>query len=157
MYFGWVLLIAVPPALVALAVWLDQRSGRGYGLALLAAVVLVLDMWGIIAVSQVEHQVSASHTDTLGLAYVEGVYLLTGLYCALVLVLGGIAEALFARQRRWLAIIAIGGIVPIAIIIAPWTALVRYVRGSEALVFLLVPVLITFVYALVRIYRPVAP
>jgi hypothetical protein len=161
---SWVLIVAVPPALVALAVWLDRRPRRGFGLGLLAAVALVLNLWGIIAVSQASHQASAAHTDGLDLGLIEVVFILIGLYCALVLVLGGIAETLLARQWRWLAIIATVSVIPAVIILAPGTALVPEVlgalglsRGGEAVVLLLLPVLVTFTYAIARIRRPVAP
>ncbi|HLJ80737.1 MAG TPA: hypothetical protein VKT52_04555 [Ktedonobacterales bacterium] len=161
---SWVLIIAAPPALVALAVWLDKRSRRGYGLGLLAAVALVLDIWGIIAFSQASQQVSASHTDNLDFALVEAVYMLIGLYFTLALVLGGIAETLIARHWRWFATIVTVSLVLALIVLAPGTALVPDVlgalglsRGGEAVVLLLVPVLVIFAYALTRIFRPVAP
>ena len=84
----WVLFLAVPLGLVALAVALDRRSQRGYGLGLLAMVTIVLDICGIISVSQAEQSAFASHTDNLDIALVEAAYFLIGLYITVVLVLG---------------------------------------------------------------------
>ena len=160
----YILILALPPTLVALAVALDRRSRRGYGLGLLAAVALALDLWGIIAFTQAAQQVSAAHTDNLDVAIVEAVYTLIGWYLALVLVFGAIAETIIARQRRWLAIIIAVCVVLAAIIIVPWTALVPDVlgalglsRGVEVVLLLLVPVLLTLAYALTRTFWPVAP
>ena len=148
---------------MVLAVVLDRRSRRGYGLGILAAVALALDVWGIISFSQAEQQVAASHTDNLDFALVEAVFFLIGLYIALVLVLGGIVETAIARQWWWLALIAALSFISAAIILAPGTALVPDVlgalglsRGGEAAIVLLVPVLVTFSYAITRILRPVS-
>src|SRR5690348_249700 len=102
----WIFLLAVPPGLVALAVALDRRSGRGYGLGFLAMVALVLDIWGIVSIAQAEQRVFASHTDNLDFGIVVAVYFLIGLYLALALVFGGIVETAISRQWRWLALIA---------------------------------------------------
>ena len=157
----WVLFLAVPLGLVALAVALDRRSQRGYGLGLLAMVTIVLDICGIISVSQAEQSAFASHTDNLDFALVEAAYFLIGLYITLVLVLGGIVESVISRQWRWLALIATLSVIPAVLILAPGTALVPDLlrklglsRDDEAVILLLLPVLVTFAYGIVRIVHP---
>ena len=118
------LIIAAPLVLVVLAVALDSRLRRGYALGLLAAGALVLDVWGLIRFFQVAQFVNASHMDNLDAALILAVYLLIGLYIALVLTLGAIAETVIARQWRWLAIIAIVSFVPAGISLAPAMGLV---------------------------------
>lgn len=160
MYFGLLLVLGVPIAVVVLAVRMDTRSGRGYGLALLAAGVLVLDVSGVIAISQAGQRATAPHMDTLGLAFVDAVYSLIGLLLGLALALGGIAETIIARQWRWLAVITIGVIVPAVVILASGTGRVPDVlgalgvsRGVEVVIVALMPVLVILIYATDRIRR----
>lgn len=157
----WALYVALPPALVALAVWLDRRSRRGYGLGLLAALMLIFDIYVIIIDAQVTQQIRASHTDNLDIGLVVAVYSLIGLYCALVLLLGGITETIIARQWRWLAIILLMSLVPAVIILVPAMALAPDVLGAlglsrdvEFAALLVLPVLITLTYASTRIFQP---
>lgn len=164
MYFTYVLVLAVPITVIALAVRLDRRSGRGYALGLLSVIVLALDIWGIVAFTQAAQQASASHTDDLGFAIVLAVYILIGLVLGLAIVIGGIVETVTARQRGWLVIIIVGSFLPAGIILAPGTALVPdflgalgLSRGAEVVVLLLLPVLITLCYAIARTLRPVPP
>jgi hypothetical protein len=91
-------------------------------------------------------------------------YLLIGLYVALVVVFGGIAKALIARQRRWLAALVLVSIIPTGIEIAIGGALIPDIPGALGLsrigkfaAWLLLPVLVTLAYAIARILRPVAP
>ena len=163
---SWALLLIVaPPALVALAVARDKRSGRGYGLGVLAVGTLVLTLWGFGAVLQATQLASASAAGGLDLevAVVAIVYVASGVYVALALTVGAIVETVIARQWWWLGIVAIVSVVPAVIIFASPPELVPNMfatlglpRGAVSLVALLPPALVTFVYAIVRsIRRPI--
>ena len=161
---SWMLFIAVPVGLVALAVWLDRRTRRGYGLGFLAVVLLALDIWGTIVIGQAIQQADSMQTDNFAEVLVLVVFALIGLYFTFVLVLGGLVEVVSARHWRWLALILALSIVPASIVLAPGTALVPDVLGAlglsrdaEYLALLFVPTLVTLAYAISRVLRPVGP
>ena len=164
LYLDFILFGGGPAALVAFAVWLDNRTRRGYGLGFLAIITLVLEVWATIVTAQAIQQSNAQHLDNftegLGIAILE----LYGLYLTLVLVLGSIVEALMAQQRLWAAIIAVLSFVPAVVVLAPGTALVPdilarlgFPRGLEIFIVLFLPLLVTLLYALLRTIKPVTP
>ncbi len=164
---GWALLLIVAsPALVALAVALDKRSGRGYGLGLLAIGTLVFTIWGFGALLQATQLANASVAGGLDLdvVVVAIVYTASGAYVALALTLGAIVETAIARQWWWLGIVATVSVVPAVIFFTSPPELVPNMlaalgcpRGDAPLVLLLPPALVTFAYAIARsIRRPFA-
>jgi hypothetical protein len=161
-YVSWILIVAVPAALVALALWLDRRTRRGYGLGLLSVVLLTLDVWFAVVLDR--QRAYAADTEDFAIGIVVAVYLLIGLYLTLVLVLGGLAEAIIAQHWLWFALIVVVSVVAVVVILGPSAALVPDVldalgfsRGDKYLVMLFLPVLATLAYAVTRILRPGDP
>ncbi len=150
-----ILILIIPLAVVALAVALDKRSGRGYALGALALGTLALALWSFNVDYWQEYQTHPALTTAI--AY-------SGLSAALALTLGSIGETLIARQWWWLGIIAIVSMLPAVLSLAPSAALVRGLLGdvglpTEAgqLVVELPPALVAFAYAMARsIRRPLA-
>ena len=73
--------IVLPLLLVVGAVWLDLRTRRGYGLALLVVALLAVGIWGAISFEQALRQAPSS--EEFGIGFVLAVYLLIGLAFAL--------------------------------------------------------------------------
>ncbi|HEY1387336.1 MAG TPA: hypothetical protein VGF38_02230 [Ktedonobacterales bacterium] len=165
MVYVIVIFVAVLPAgLVALAVGLDRRMRRGYGLGLLAAMTLALDSWGAVAVAQATQRTETLHTDNLAFAFGVAIILLIGLYLTLVLALGGVAEAVIARHLRWLVLLVAVDVVTAVVILTPATGLGPDIlgafglsRGAEFLLLLVLPVLVILAYAITRMLRSVDP
>lgn len=164
MYVGQLLVIGVPIAAVALAIWMNTRSRRDYGPAIVTAGILIFDVFGVIAVHQTAQPASASHTGNLEAGFVELIYYGVGLFLALALALGAIAETVIAHQWWWLAIIAGGVIVPAMVFVAHWTGRVPNVLGAlglsrrvESGVVVIAPVLVILAYAIDRIRRTGRP
>jgi hypothetical protein len=163
MYGSWVLIIAAPPVVVACAVAVDCWTRRGYGLGLLSASALAVAIWSLFTVFQVNQPVSASRTDNADYAIVLAVYLLIGFYVELLLALGAIVETLIARHWRWLAVITLVTLAPIALMIASTLQFVPDVLdvlgipgvglrvGSVALLLLPTPTILA--YAIARTIR----
>ncbi len=93
--------------MVALVV--DLRTKRGYGLAVLATLLLALFIWMSIVFYQADQHIQADqyiarkHIESLASGFVVAFYLFTFVYFALPLWLGGLIVAGVARQWRWVA------------------------------------------------------
>jgi hypothetical protein len=157
-YGMWALFLFATPALVALAVILDVRSWRGYGLGFLALTALVLAFWGYSVLPQATQRHDYESGDW------EVIYVTSGLVITLALTLGAMYEALHARQRWWLGAIPVVSVIPATLILTVPTRLKFDALGALGLpmdslpvIALLPPVLVACAYALVRsVRRPIA-
>ncbi|HEV8192677.1 MAG TPA: hypothetical protein VGP82_14520 [Ktedonobacterales bacterium] len=152
------LLLALPSLLIVGALALDGMTRRGFGLALLAVVLIGLTIW--IAVS-FEQAVEQSHGPYyLGFAHVAD-YII-GSYLVLWLWGGALIEARAARQWPWVVGLVVAGLVPILNAVennllhlgAHSTAVAG---GAELLFLMLLPSLAVLIYGLVRSVWPVKP
>lgn len=114
--FYYVVLLGIPLLVVGVAVWVDLRSRRGYGLAILAAIVIGLSVWAAVAIEQAASKAQSS--ESLGIGVVAAAYFLIGCYLALLLWIGALIEAGAARQGWWLVGLVVAAVLPGLIILA---------------------------------------
>jgi hypothetical protein len=112
----YVALLGIPLLLVGGAVSLDRRSRRGFGLALLALVLIGLTVWAGVAFEQALRRAPSS--ESFGIAIVLVAYFLIGGYLALLLWIGALVEAGSARQRWWLVGLVVAVLVPGLLVLA---------------------------------------
>lgn len=154
------LLLGIPLLLVIGAVALDWRTRRGYGLALLAGVLLGLTIWLSMAFEQTMQRAPSS--EQFGVIVVVGVYSLIGCYCALVLWVGALVEAGRARQWCWIAGLLVAVLVPG---LNFWENTRLHLSAQQTpisgwadfLLIILLPTLVVLIYGLFRIVRPGQP
>ena len=93
--------LVVPPLLVVLAVFVDLRSRRGFGLALLAPAMLGYCLWRIVPTEQglLKPAESGRPLFQIGLFFD---FLICG-YLTLLVWIGAVVEVSMPRQMRWLA------------------------------------------------------
>ncbi|HEU5343790.1 MAG TPA: hypothetical protein VFU60_05565 [Ktedonobacterales bacterium] len=149
--------IVLPLLLVVGAVWLDLRTRRGYGLALLVVALLAAGIWGAISFEQALRQAPSS--EEFGIGFVLAVYLLIGLAFALLLWIGALVEASAARQGWWIAGLVASAVLPGLLIVLD-IALNLGARGygyfggvTEALLLFL-PTVTVLAFSVRRIVRP---
>jgi hypothetical protein len=111
-----VALLGNPLLLVGGAVGVDRRSRRGFGLALLALVLIGLAVWAAVAFEQALQR--APPSESFGIGIVLVVYFLIGGYFALVLWIGALVEAGSARHRGWFVALVVAVLVPGLLVVA---------------------------------------
>jgi len=144
---------------VASAVVLDWRTRRGYGIALLAVVLLGLTIWLDVAFDQALDRATG---DTFAYAVVMAIYLFIGYQCTLVLFVGALVEAGMARQWRWIVGLLVAGLAPGLNTLENNTLHLSEQKtplsgGAELLSLMLLPAFAVLVYGLFRIVRPTKP
>ena len=149
--------LLVPPLLVALAVFVDLRSRRGFGLALLAPVMVGYCLWRIIPIEQGLLKPAESGRPL----YLIGLLLnfLECGYLTLLLWIGAVVEVSMPRQTRWLvALVAEVVLVVLAVLAVALlqleTPLFTFMGGAVATLLLLLPMVTALAYGVVRIARP---
>jgi hypothetical protein len=149
--------IIVPPLLVTLAVFVDLRSRRGFGLVLVALAMLGYCLWRIVPTEQALQQAPAGKPTLFQIALFFD-FLICG-YLTLLVWIGTVVEVSMARQMRWLA--ALVAEVVLAVVVVPAALLLRleaplftFLGGAEALLVLFAPMVTAFAYGVVRSARP---
>ncbi len=156
---SYLLLLGTPLLLVAGAVVLDWRTRRGYGIALLAVVLLGLTIWLSVAFDQALDHATG---DTLSYAVVMAIYLFIAYYCTLVLFVGALVEAGMARQWRWIVGLLVAGLAPGLNTLENNTLHLSAQKtplsgAAEFLSLILLPSFAVLGYGLFRIVRPAKP
>jgi hypothetical protein len=149
--------LLVPPLLVVLAVVVDLRSRRGFGLALLAPMMVGYCLWRIIPIEQGLLQPAESGRPL----YLIGL-LLSFLQCGyltLLLWIGTVVEVSMPRQTRWLVVMVAEAVLVVLAVVAVAllqleTPLFTFMGGAAATFLLLLPMVTALAYGVVRIARP---
>ncbi len=149
--------IIVPPLLVTLAVVVDLRSRRGFGLALAALAMLGYCLWRIVPTEQALLQAPASKPTLFQIALFFD-FLICG-YFTLLVWIGTVVEVSMARQMRWLAaliaeVVLAVLVVPAALLLHLEAPLFTFLGGAEALLVLLLPMVTALAYGVVRSATP---
>lgn len=145
--------IIVPPLLVTLAVFVDLRSRRGFGLVLVALAMLGYCLWRIVPTEQALLQAPASKPTLFQIALFFD-FLICG-YLTLLVWIGTVVEVSMARQMRWLAaliaeVVLAVLVVPAALLLHLEAPLFTFLGGAEALLVLLLPMVTALAYGVVR-------
>jgi hypothetical protein len=152
------LLLALPSLLIVGALALDGVTRRGFGLALLAVVLIGVTIWLAVSFEQAVEQQHGPYY--LGLAYLADY--IVGSYLVLWLWGGALLEARAARQWPWVVGLVVVGLVPVLnalennlLHLGVYSTAIA--GGAELLFLMLLPSLAVLIYGLVRIVRPVKP
>lgn len=144
--------IIAPPLLVVLAVFVDLRSRRGFGLALLALATVGYSLWHVAPAEQALLQAPASEHNLLAI----GLFLdlLSCGYLTLLLWIGTVVEVSLDRQRKWLIALVVEA--ALAGVVVPAALLLNLGVAKAALVplVLLVPMVTALAYGVVRSAKP---
>lgn len=141
--------IVVPPLLVVLAVFVDLRSRRGFGLSLLALATVGYSLWRVVTAEQVLLQAAASEHTLLGIGLFFD--LLSCGYLTLLVWIGTAVEVSMARQMKWLIALVVEAVLAVVVVLA---ALLLNLGGAEAALVLLVPMVTALAYGVVRSAKP---
>lgn len=158
---NYVMLLALATLLlVGGAVWLDLRTRRGYGLALLAVALLALGVWAAIAFERALQQAPSS--ESFGVGIVLAVYLLIGLAFALLLWIGALVEASVARQGWWIVALVASAVLPGLLIVFDIALNLgahgyHYFGGLTEALLLILPTATILAFSVRRIVRPPRP
>jgi hypothetical protein len=149
--------VVVPPLLMVLAVFVDLRSRRGFGLLSVVLAMMGICLWRIVPSEQGLLHSSASEQALFQIALFFD-FLICG-YLTLLVWIGTVVEASMARQMRWL--VALVAEVVLAVLIVPTALLLHlgaplftFLGGVEASLLLLVPMVTALAYGVVRSARP---
>lgn len=151
------MLFVIALLFLASVVYVDLRSRRGWGLALVSLALASYSVWLVYAVIEI-FILSPSGADNLAAAYVIAVYF--GIYLALtpVVWLVALVEAGISRQWRWFVGLIMAALIPGLLILA--IVKLKFGVGIPGLNFFgfglgLIPAFIILAYAIARIVRPV--
>ena len=149
--------VVVPPLLTVLAVFVDLRSRRGFGLVLVALAMLGYCLWRIVPTEQGLLQAPASGQSFFQIALFFD-FLICG-YLTLLVWIGTVVEVSMARQMRWLAaliaeVVLAVLVVPAALLLHLGAPLFTFLGGAEALLVLLLPMVTALAYGVVRSATP---
>jgi hypothetical protein len=149
--------IVVPPLLVTLAVFVDLRSGRGFGLVLLVLAMMAVCLWRIVPTELGLLHAPASKPTLFQIALFFA-FLLCG-YLTLLVWIGTVVEVSMARQMRWLIALVVEAVLAVAVVLAVLllqleTPLFTFLGGAEASLVLLLPMVTALAYGVVRSAKP---
>lgn len=152
--------IVIPLTPIVLAIIADIKWRRGYGLALLALAVAVLDGWLLMSVWQAERTPTGKDDLAKGLA--EALALFVALCLSFLVAVAGLVIAAISRQWGWFAgvamsllpllAVAIDGMLPTGA--SPGVRNSPEFRASILVLAVFCPLVLCLIYGLSRIIRP---
>lgn len=149
--------IVVPPLLVVLAVFVDLRSRRGFGLVLLVLAMMGVCLWRIVPTELGLLQAPASKPTLFQIALFFD-FLICG-YLTILVWIGTVVEVSMARQMRWLAVLVAEVVLAVLIVVAVLllqleTPLFMFLGGAAASFLFLLPMVTALAYGIVRSAKP---
>lgn len=140
----------------------DVRSGRGYALGIVSALLLACTILvvGIVTIAaQVQPPPTNLHTYSVTILLVF--YFLPAIYATIVTLLGAAIVAAKARHWRWIVGFAVAAGVPVLLAVPPHPSLILNidyaVRQVGFLGMLVMPEATVLAYSIRRLIHPVAP
>jgi hypothetical protein len=151
--------IVVPPLLVTLAVFVDLRSRRGFGLVFLVLAMMGVCLWRIVPTELGFLQAPASKPALFQIALFFD-FLICG-YLTVLVWIGTVVEVSMARQMKWLAALVAEVVLAVLVVAAVLllqleTPLFTFLGGAEVSFLFLLPMVTALTYGVVRSARPMS-
>ena len=153
------LVVVVCAALLAMV---DVRTGRGYALGILSALLLACTIIVVVTITllaQVQPQPTTPHTYSVTVLLLF--YFVPAIYGVLITLLGAAIVAGIAGHWRWIVGFVVAALVPVLLAVPPHPSLfmnIDYVvRQVGFLGMLVAPEATVLAYSITRLVHPVAP